>query len=139
MRKILLVDDDPVTLELLEKMLESLHEPIIKAHSGEEALNLVNKHNLGLVILDMKMPGINGLETCTRLKNLPKMQHVPIIFFSAKSAEADIVGGFQAGAADYQVKPFNQAVFLARIRYHWAQSETLHRLQEASDRLSRRP
>jgi CheY-like chemotaxis protein len=105
-KSILIVDDEEDTLEMLSFVLE--HEDYItwRATNGEEALKLVKK-NPDVILLDIRMPGISGLEVCRRLKHDDKFKHIPIIIFSAKVLSHDIALGLEAGADEYLTKPFS--------------------------------
>jgi two-component system alkaline phosphatase synthesis response regulator PhoP len=84
--------------------------------SGEEALALVGEFLPNLILLDIMLPGADGLEVCKRLKANPKSAHIPIIMLTALSEEADIVAGLELGADDYVTKPFSPRVLLARVK-----------------------
>lgn len=105
-KSILIVDDEEETLEMLSTILE--HENYItwKATNGNEALELVKKVP-NLILLDIRMPGLSGLEVCRRLKQDDKFKHIPIIIFSAKVLSHDIELGLSAGADEYLTKPFS--------------------------------
>ena len=110
---ILLVDDSKIQLMFYKKLLRGYYE-LIYAQSGEQALELVHKEP-DLILLDVMMPGINGFETCRRLKSNIKTSHIPVILLTAKAEEADQIEGLQHGADDYIVKPFNSNILLSRI------------------------
>ena len=86
------------------------------AMSGEEALNKIKTKQPDLVLLDLMLPGIDGLEVCKTIKSNSKTQHIPIIMLTAKGEESDIVMGLEIGADDYITKPFSPKVLIARIR-----------------------
>jgi len=114
--KILVVEDDEDILELIDFNLKKEHYQVLKATSGEEALAAANREQPHLVVLDLMLPGIDGLEVCRRLKSTPKNSSVPIIMVTAKGEESDVVTGLEIGADDYVVKPFSPKVLVARIR-----------------------
>lgn len=117
-RKILLVDDDRLNLRILAGILKPEGATVAEANSGESALELYENFNPDLVLLDVMMPGINGYETCRRLKQRYGETCAPIIFITAKSETDDIVEGFAAGGVDYLPKPIRPREALARIRIH---------------------
>ncbi|MBN2063485.1 MAG: response regulator, partial [Sedimentisphaerales bacterium] len=104
---ILIVDDEEDVLELLEYNLKKEGYRTEKAVSGEEALQKVRITNPDLIVLDLMLPGIDGLSVCKSLKNDSKTQNIPIIMLTAKGEEADIVVGLELGADDYMTKPFS--------------------------------
>ena len=110
--KILTIDDDPVQLRLIELALSDANfEPIV-ALGGEEGLRKVHEHRPDLVILDVMMPGMDGWETCSRIRQIST---VPIVFVTAKENIGDRVAGLQLGADDYIVKPFSTGELIARV------------------------
>jgi two-component system phosphate regulon response regulator PhoB len=113
---ILVVEDEEDILELLNYNLEKEGYRVINATSGEEALKVAKSRLPNLIILDLMLPGIDGLEVCRILKNDPKTAHIAIIMLTAKGEEVDIVTGLELGADDYITKPFSPRILLARIR-----------------------
>ncbi len=113
---ILAVDDEEDILELLRYNLEREGYRVTAAASGEEAVRLAKAIMPDLILLDLLLPGIDGLEVCRRLKGEARTQPIPIIMLTAKGEEADIVAGLELGAEDYVTKPFSPRVLLARIR-----------------------
>ena len=103
--KILVVDDEPNIVELLKYNLENSGYETKEAYDGEEALNMVAKERFDLIILDLMLPKIDGIEVCRRLKR--EDSHIPIIMLTAKSSESDKVLGLNIGADDYITKPFS--------------------------------
>ena len=114
--KILVVDDEEDIRELVKYNLAREGYKIFCASSGEKALKKAWAKLLDLIVLDLMLPGIDGLEVTKILKNDPKTQHIPIIMLTAKEEEADIVTGLELGADDYITKPFSPRVLVARIR-----------------------
>ncbi len=114
--KILIIEDEKDIIELVRYNLEREGYHVISAASGEEALEIISKETPELVLLDLMLPGIDGLETCRIIKQDPKSSKIPIIFLTAKSEEADVVVGLQLGADDYITKPFSPKVLNARIK-----------------------
>ena len=115
-KTILVVDDERDILELLRYNLVKNGYKVISAMTGEEALRLAEQTPPALVVLDLMLPGIDGLEVCRSLKARRELADVPIIMLSAKGEEADIVSGLELGAHDYVCKPFSPRVLIARIR-----------------------
>ncbi|MBD2357845.1 response regulator [Tolypothrix sp. FACHB-123] len=115
---ILIVDDTPTNLEVLSEALTDAGFDVAVATSGESAIKQVEYEPPELILLDVMMPGIDGFETCYRLKTNPKTQHIPIIFMTALADTVDKVKGLSLGAVDYITKPFQQAEALARIQIH---------------------
>jgi DNA-binding response OmpR family regulator len=115
---ILVVDDSARDRELLARILEREgHTPIL-APDGHQALALALQHKPDLVLLDVFMPGMDGLEVCRKLKADPATEGVPVIFLTGRSQSLDILTGFQAGAVDYVTKPFQIPELLARVQVH---------------------
>jgi phosphate regulon transcriptional regulator PhoB len=114
--KILIVEDDPDISELLHFNLGKNGYDPLRAEDGEEALKLAQKHLPDLILLDILLPGLNGLEVCRRLKRDPALEHIPIIMVTAKGEEMDRIVGLELGADDYIVKPFSIREILLRIQ-----------------------
>jgi DNA-binding response OmpR family regulator len=116
MLKILIVEDDPDILELLHFNLGKAGYQTIRAVDGEQALALAQEHKPDLILLDLLLPGLNGLEVCRRLKWNSDLQHLPIIMVTAKGEEMDRIVGLELGADDYIVKPFSIREIILRIQ-----------------------
>ena len=114
---VLIVDDTEANIDILVEALGQ-HYEISVATDGEGALNIVESDPPDLILLDVMMPGIDGYETCLRLKNDLKTKNIPVIFITGKTETEDIVKGFQVGGVDYIAKPFQQEEVLARVRTH---------------------
>jgi two-component system, NtrC family, sensor kinase len=115
---ILIVDDTPTNLKLLFEMLNSSGYRVSIAKNGESALEKVHDIIPNLILLDVMMPGIDGFETCRRLKANPKTKDIPVIFMTALADTVDKVKGLQLGAVDYITKPIEYEEVLARINVH---------------------
>ncbi len=113
---ILAVDDEEDILELLRYNLAREGYRVTGATSGEEAVKTAGTLLPDLILLDLLLPGVDGLEVCRRLKGDARTRPIPIIMLTAKGEEADIVTGLELGADDYVTKPFSPRVLLARIR-----------------------
>jgi len=111
--RILFVDDDPVSRHLVEKMLQQAEMMPYLAQDGAQALEIWHNTPLDLIILDIMMPVMDGLETCRRIR---RVSEIPIMMLTARGSEDDIIQGFEAGADDYLVKPFRPKELVARIR-----------------------
>ena len=114
--RILVVDDEEDILELVRFNLAREGYPIICTTSGEETLKIVQREDPDLIVLDLMLPGIDGLEVAKALKSDPKTRDIPIIMLTAKGEEADIVTGLELGADDYVTKPFSPRILVARVR-----------------------
>jgi len=114
--RILVVEDDDDILQLLKYNLTKEGYRATGAVSGEEALKAVKLSLPDLILLDLMLPGIDGLEVCRMLKRDDQTRNIPIIMLTAKGEEADIVTGLELGADDYITKPFSPRVALARVR-----------------------
>lgn len=113
---ILLVEDEHDIQELLKFHLERENLAVESALTGEEALQILkNRGGISLILLDLMLPGMDGLEVCRQLKAHSETRDIPIIMLTAKDSEADIVTGLEMGAADYVTKPFSPRVLVARI------------------------
>lgn len=115
---ILVVDDMPVNVEILSLILTANHFEVLVAHDGESALAMVESHLPQLILLDVMMPGIDGFETCQRLKMQARTKNIPVIFMTVLTDQQNKLKGFEAGAVDYITKPFYKEEVLARIRVH---------------------
>ncbi len=114
--RILVVDDEEDLLELIRYNLSKEGYRVTCAASGEQAVREARANAPDLVLLDLLLPSVDGLEVCKLLKNDVRTKHVPIIMLTAKSEEADIVTGLELGADDYITKPFSPRVLVARIK-----------------------
>lgn len=113
---ILLVDDMEDNLIALEAVLGSLNEPMVRARSGEEAMKALLRQRFAVVLLDIRMPGMDGFETATNIKRLDQTKDVPIIFLTGTDAGAGYAfRGYATGAADYLTKPFDPWVLRAKV------------------------
>ncbi|ELP66897.1 two-component system response regulator [Streptomyces turgidiscabies] len=113
---ILLVDDREDNLIALEAVLGSLNEPLVRARSGEEAMKALLRRRFAVVLLDIRMPGMDGFETAAHIKRLDQTKDVPIIFLTGNDADAGYAfRGYATGAADYLTKPFDPWVLRAKV------------------------
>ncbi len=116
MTKILVTDDEKDIVELISYNLEKEGFSIIKAYNGEAALRLVKLHKPDLLILDLMLPEMSGIDVCKAIRNNPDTANLPIIMVTAKVDETDIIIGLEIGADDYIAKPFSIKELVARVR-----------------------
>ena len=114
--KILIVDDEKDIVELVEYNLKKEGYRTISAYTGEKALDLVKREMPDLIVLDLMLPGIDGLEVCRMLKKDSHTSRIPVIMLTAKGEETDIVVGLELGADDYVTKPFGVRQLIARVK-----------------------
>lgn len=114
--RILVVDDEEDLLELIQYNLAKEGYRVTCVNTGEDALREARSNPPDLIVLDLLLPSVDGLEVCKLLKNDPRTKHVPIVMLTAKVEEADMVTGLELGADDYIGKPFSPRVLTARIR-----------------------
>jgi DNA-binding response OmpR family regulator len=115
---ILIVDDTPKNIQLLGTILKNIGYKIIVATNGLQALEILEKVKPDLILLDVMMPELDGYETCKRIKSNENLKDIPVIFLTAKTQPEDIVKGFELGAVDYIIKPFNSSELIARVKTH---------------------
>jgi signal transduction histidine kinase len=133
--RILLVDDTPTNLKVLAEALQGQGWKTLMAADGESAIEQVEYLRPDLILLDVMMPGIDGFETCRRLKANPDTQEIPVIFMTALSDTVDKVRGLELGAVDYVTKPFQQEEVIARTKLHLRLSQLTNKLEkEVADR-----
>ncbi|NER81653.1 MAG: response regulator [Leptolyngbya sp. SIO1D8] len=116
--EILVVDDTPANLEVITETLASVGFTVAAVTSGERALKRLNTYIPDLILLDVRMPGMDGFETCQKIKASPDTINIPIIFITAASDTESILKGFSCGAVDYLTKPFREPELLARVKNH---------------------
>ena len=139
---VLIVDDEPANLALLRQVLAPEY-PLVFARSGAEALMAAAKHAPALILLDIRMPDMDGYAVCRQLKNDPATAHIPVIFVTGLADVGDETAGFEAGAVDYIVKPISPPIVRARVRTHLSlvsatqlrnsYRDAIHMLGEASE------
>jgi DNA-binding response OmpR family regulator len=112
---ILVVDDEPALVELVQGYLEREGFRVVAADRGEEALRLARAEEPDLMLLDLMLPGLDGLQVCRRLREDPATARLPIIMLTAKAEEVDRVVGLEVGADDYVIKPFSPRELMARV------------------------
>jgi DNA-binding response OmpR family regulator len=114
--KILVVDDEEDIVNLISLNLEREGHQVIAAGTGEEALELLKANRPDLIVLDLMLPGMQGLETCRHIRGTPVYADIPILILSAKGTEADRIIGLEMGADDYITKPFSVRELVLRVR-----------------------
>ena len=130
---ILVVDDDPGALTFLSEALEERAATALVARSGESALAILERLTPDLILLDAVMPGLDGFETCQRIKQNDRLADVPVIFMTGLSDTDHVVQGFAVGGADYVAKPIVIEQLLARLHAHIANSRMAQRARSALD------
>lgn len=133
---ILLVDDNPTNLQVLGKFLRK-HYATAVSMNGREALGFVKKMKPALILLDIMMPVMDGLETCKELKASSATREIPIIFLTARKDIETVVKGFHLGAVDYIIKPFHKEELLARVNTHLRLKHTEESLKLLNERLEK--
>jgi len=127
---VLVVDDNQQNLELLQAYLEDIHCQTIPARDGPEALEIISKKPLDLILLDVMMPKMSGFEVCKRIKNDPKTSDIPVIMVTALNELGDIERGIDSGTDDFISKPVNKLELLTRVKI-------MLKLKHLSDKLER--
>ena len=129
---ILCVDDEPVNLTIMEELLQDNYE-LITVNSGEGCLQQVGIQKPDLILLDVNMPEIDGLETCARLKADAETTEIPIIFVSALASQAELMAGYEAGGDDYITKPFSEEILQKKLQIVLASQQRKQELQQVSE------
>lgn len=130
---ILVVDDEPAMLRLLVDALEPAGFNVLVALQGEMALLLLDQVTPDAILLDALMPGIDGFETCRRIKQRAALALVPVIFMTGLTESENVVDGLRAGGVDYMVKPIVPEEMIARVRVHLANAQLTRSAQQAMD------
>jgi len=124
-RVVLVAEDDPVTTKILLHRLSHEHGfRVVHADDGTAALAVAEREALDAAILDIRLPGLDGLGVLARLREMPRYERLPILMLTSLGSERDVVRGFELGADDYVVKPFSPAELIARVRRLLARGET---------------
>ena len=130
---VLVVDDMPGSLSMLTAALEDAGLTVLVAQDARQALTIMEKITPDVVLMDAVMPGLDGFETCRRLKALPQGADVPVVFMSGLTETEDVVRGFEAGSVDYVTKPIVIAELLARLRVHLSNARMTRSARMALD------
>lgn len=131
--KILIVEDEQDIRELIQYNLNCEGYATLLAEDGEQALELAKKELPHLVILDLMLPGIDGLDVCKIIRHNDQTKHIPILMLTAKSEDSDVVVGLQLGADDYVTKPFSPKVLVARVKTILRRPIQKHKTDEIRD------
>ena len=115
---ILIVDDNPNNLKVLAGVLKAENYDFRMAKSGQMALNILEKTSPDLILLDIQMPGMDGFETCRKIKEEEAYAKIPVVYLTANTDSESIKNAFNSGGVDYVTKPFNSDELLARIKTH---------------------
>ncbi len=135
---ILLVDDNAENLAVIHKILSNYDFNVMMAQSGNDALDIANSNDIDLILLDIKLPDIDGYEVCRKLKDNKATEDTPVLFISILSETKDKIMGFASGGVDYITKPFNSEEVLARIVTHLtikSQREQLKKLNQEKNKI----
>jgi DNA-binding NarL/FixJ family response regulator len=134
---ILVVDDTPDTLGFLTEAIEQADLTVLVAVDGESALELLGQITPDLILMDAVMPGLDGFETCRRLKQVPHLSHLPVIFMTGLSDTEHVVKGLEAGGVDYLTKPIIVDELIARVRVHLTNARVSYGARAALDATGR--
>lgn len=115
-KKVLIVDDEEHILELLQYNLEKAGYQVVASDNGRDTFKLLEEHEVDLVVLDLMLPDMDGIEVCKRIRNWDKYAKLPIIMLTAKSEEIDRIIGLELGADDYVTKPFSVKELVVRVK-----------------------
>jgi signal transduction histidine kinase len=136
--KILVVDDEPKSLYALQELLSALEQTLMVAQSGEEALKLALKHDFAVILLDVRMPGLDGFETAKLIRGRERSKQTPIIFLTAQADEMNsMFRGYAVGAVDYLMKPVVPEVLKSKVSIFVELHMKSERLRESEDKLRR--
>jgi DNA-binding response OmpR family regulator/DNA-binding CsgD family transcriptional regulator len=130
---VLVVDDSPETLSMITDALEETGMTVLVATEGAQAIEMLDRVTPDVILMDAVMPGLDGFETCRKLKQTKSAAHVPVIFMTGLTETEHIVKGFDAGGVDYVTKPITPDELLARIRVHLANARLAQSAQAALD------
>jgi PleD family two-component response regulator len=136
--RILIVDDVPANLDVLCQALETEGYRIIAAPSGTVALQIAQRTQPDLILLDIMMPEMNGFETCRRLKADASTADIPVIFITARDEMSSIIEGFEVGGVDYITKPFRHEEVRIRVQTHLMIKRLQNELREANQEIQAR-
>lgn len=130
---VLVVDDDPISMTTISHALESEHYNILQASHGEDALRIISENIPDVILLDINMPGMSGLDVCKVLKATPETATIPIIFITA--SQKNLTEAFDAGAVDYVLKPFNIKEVIARVNVHASNARLMESIAQSNKAL----
>ncbi len=130
--KVLIVDDESDILEIVSYNLESAGYDVYTASNGIEGISLAKEHQPQLIILDVMMPGMDGIETCEKLRALPQLDQTIIAFFTARGEDYSQMAGFEAGADDYITKPIKPKILVSKVKSLLRRFNTSEQKEESS-------
>jgi two-component system sensor histidine kinase/response regulator len=133
---VLIVDDNPNNIKILALQLRSFQYKIVIATNGEQAIEMVEKTNPDIILLDVMMPKMDGFETCKIIKSKSEYHDIPVIFITALNDSESLVKGFKVGGVDYITKPFNKDELISRVKTHLELKQTRDELQKTSTHLA---
>jgi two-component system sensor histidine kinase/response regulator len=135
---ILIVDDNPQNLQVLANLLQEEHYEIEFAINGESTLEWLKNKQFDIILLDINMPGMNGFEVCKRIRSDKETQDIPIIFLSAEAERESILKGFEVGAQDFVIKPFDSRELLARVKTQLDLKSKTEKLEKVNEWLGKK-
>ena len=135
---ILIVDDNPQNLQVLGNLLQEEKYQIEFAVNGESTLDWLKNKKFDLILLDINMPGMNGFEVCKKIRSDKKTYEIPIIFLSAESERESILKGFEVGAQDFVIKPFDSRELLARVKTQLDLKSKTEKLEKINEWLGKK-
>ncbi|MDR0316095.1 MAG: response regulator transcription factor [Treponema sp.] len=113
---VLIIEDDPGIQELLSVSMSNEGWKLLQAQTGEEGLGFLKTETVNCILLDIMLPGIDGLKVLKKIKDMERCRNIPVIMTTAKGEDADVITGLELGADDYVVKPYSPKVLIARVR-----------------------
>jgi DNA-binding response OmpR family regulator len=116
LKTLLIVDDSPLIRRMISDVLGADFDSILHAQDGQDGVEMAVRSHPDLVLLDLEMPRLNGLEACAQIRANPDLANVPVVMLTSRDAQADVEAAFAAGATDYLVKPFAAGQLRARLR-----------------------
>ena len=131
---ILLIDDDLFSRKLLHAMLKNISCQVVEADSGEKGLELYQKKSPSLILLDAKMPGMDGFDCCRQIRQLPEGEHIPILMVTGLEDQTSVDEAFAAGATDYVTKPVKMPILTGRVRYLLKAWQAEKEIRESNER-----
>ena len=126
-KKILVVDDEEVILELLQYNLEKEGYQVFTAGNGKDAVQIAKEQKPELILMDIMMPGQDGVETCRQIREIPELAEVFVIFLTARSEEYSEIAAFEVGADDYIIKPIKPRALMSRINAYYRRGNSMVR------------
>ncbi len=133
-KTILVIDDEVINIDILLDLLDDRYD-VIPALSASQALEILEKSSINLILLDIVMPNIDGYELCKRLKDAKNTKYIPVVFITANTTESSIEQAFEVGGVDYVTKPFKPKELLARVDTHLKMQELINDLRKSQEEL----